>query len=468
VTIIRSLTLGLVCGALLTFAAGAAAAPAPRDALLMARSHAHVLAKQGTTSEVRKTAAAALKALSLATFPELWINARQADAPAYGTRVFTESAAALRALQRLKGSSAAMALIVGADHDLAEGVIREAHGGRRALLRAAKLQLAAGSRDVATRRLGAAVGSFSRSWLSAYDALTELVATGATTVRSSAVAAAAENALGSSQIGLAGPMFPQGAPPLSADGKPEIFFAGSEACPFCGVERWGMIVALSQFGTFSHLQLMQSLPTERPKDRTFTFFGSRYHSPYVTFDPVEVWSNVRRGVSFKHLQPLSAAQNALLQQFDPPAQTPFIDIANRFININSTVPPGLIAGMSWTEILSALRNPASAPAQAIGGEAEVLTAEVCEATSGNPQSVCSSAVVQQYEAALPLLNGKGGGCPAPQASDSARAVEAGSRRRAAQDRSRRRAAQDRSRRLAAQDRSRRRAGPVAVVAKCHV
>jgi hypothetical protein len=264
------------------------------------------------------------------------------------------------------------------------------------------------------------------------------------------VAAAAENALGSSEIGLAGPMFPQGAAPLTAGEKPEIFFAGSEACPFCGVERWGMIVALSQFGTFSHLRLMQSLPTERPKDRTFTFFGSRYHSAYVTFDPVEVWSNVRRGVSFKHLQPLSAAQNALLRQFDPPAQTPFIDIANRFVNLNSTVPPRLIAGMSWTEILSSLRNPASAAAQAIGGEAEVLTAEVCEATGGNPQSVCSSSVVQQYEVALPLLNGKGGGCPAPQASDSARAVEAQSGRRAAGDR------------------SRRRPGPVAVVAKCHV
>jgi hypothetical protein len=50
-------------------------------------------------------------------------------------------------------------------------------------------------------------------------------------------------------------------------------------------------------------------------------------------------------------------------------------------------------------------------AQAIDGEAEVMTAEVCEATNGNPRTVCSSPVVQQYEAALPFLNGRGGGCP---------------------------------------------------------
>ena len=43
----------------------------------------------------------------------------------------------------------------------------------------------------------------------------------------------------------------------------------------------------------------------------------------------------------------------------------------------------------------------------------MLTAEVCEATGGTPQSVCSSAVVQQDEAALPTLTGKGGSCPAP-------------------------------------------------------
>ena len=40
-----------------------------------------------------------------------------------------------------------------------------------------------------------------------------------------------------------------------------------------------------------------------------------------------------------------------------------------------------------------------------------MTAEVCEATNGKPAGVCSSPVVAQYEAALPLLNGHGGGCP---------------------------------------------------------
>src|SRR4029077_2175168 len=185
-------------------------------------------------------------------------------------------------------------------------------------------------------------------------------------------------------------------------GKPEVFYAGSEACPFCGVERWGMIVALSQFGTFSNLALMQSTPTERPQVTTFTFFGSSYESPYISFVPVEVISDVPKGFGFAHLQPLTAIQRALLRTFDPPQQVPFVDVANRFARVDSTVMPTLIKRMSWTELASSMTRPTSIPAQAIAGEAEVLTAEICQATGGNPQSVCSSPVVSHYEAALPL------------------------------------------------------------------
>ena len=73
--------------------------------------------------------------------------------------------------------------------------------------------------------------------------------------------AAAEQALGGTRFGMSGPRIEQWLTPLMSGGKPEVFYAGSEACPFCGVQRWGMIVALSQFGTFSNLHLMQSVAT---------------------------------------------------------------------------------------------------------------------------------------------------------------------------------------------------------------
>lgn len=413
---LRAALIGALCGLALGPAAQAAAAPAPRSALEEAQRSLRTLAG---SSSLNKPAAEAVMKLTQATDPSLWIDARDADAPSYGTRVFTDSVGALTALRELAGSqvspvTAAIGLIVGADRGLAAGAIGEARGGNSSLLAAARRALAAGGRLAAAGQPESAVGLFASAWKDAYTALAGLVAAKVTREPASEVSAAAENALGSKKIGLAGPMIVQGRRPLTLGGKPEVFYAGSEACPFCGVQRWGMIVALSQFGTFSGLRLMQSSPTESPAVRTFTFYGSSYRSPYVAFVPVEVISNVPKGFGFEHLQRLTPFEHALLTGFDPMQQTPFVDVANRFVGIDSTVQPSLIARLSWVALASSLLKPASTPAQAIGGEAEVLTAEICEATGGNPRSVCSAPVVAQYEAALPLLNGTGGGCPPSQ------------------------------------------------------
>jgi hypothetical protein len=388
----------------------------------------------------------AVRDLGWATTPTLWIDARNAVAPSYGSRVFVDSVAALTDLQRLArlsvpGLNEAIALLVGADRDLAEGAIAQAVGGNHALLLAARRGVAAGGREAAAGHLASAARSYAMAWAYAFRALAQLVAAEATGVPSTALAAAAEEALGSKRIALAGPTILQGQQPLNVAGKPELFFAGAEPCPFCAVQRWGMIVALSQFGTFSNLHLTQSVPTEPPQVRSFTFFGSSYESPYISFVPVEVLSNVPKGFGFAHLQRLTHSENALLNRFDPPGQTPFIDVANRFTRIDSTVQPGLLAGMSWRQIASSLKNPTSISAQAIAGEAEVLTAELCEATNGNPASVCSTAVVHRYEAALPLLDGKGGGCPTSKMTTAARSPT---------------------------DRGRRPANPVARAARCGV
>ena len=361
-------------------------------------------------------AAEAGRALIRTTKPALWIDAYDAIAPGYGTGVLVNSIAALTDLRRLArpsvpGLGGAVRLIVGADRDLAARVITQARGGKGNLVSRARRAFAAGARNAAAQRVVSAARAYRRAWADAFSALTQLVAARATSVPSSTLAAAAEEALGSRKIGLAGPMIEHGQGPLTLAGKPELLFIGAEGCPFCAVQRWGMIVALSQFGTFSHLHLMQSDTTDRPVIRTFTFFGSRYQSPYISFAPVEALSNVRRGMRYAPLQRPSRSQNALLDRFDAPGQTPFLDVAGQFIRIDSTVHPGLLRGESWAQIASSLSRPSSIPAQAIAGEAEVLTAELCQATHGDPQSVCSAGVVTHYEAALPFLDGKGGGCP---------------------------------------------------------
>lgn len=406
-----ALAVVVFCALLFGSAEAAAAASAPRDVLRQALHDVRALARQASTGP----ASAAASALARATVPGLWNTAREADAPPYGRNIFTASGQAAGDLAGLSAPAAtnAAALIIAADRGLAKDAIAEAHGGTAALLAAARKAVSAGDREAGAGRLSPAVDSYAEAWQSADRALARLVAAKVTSVPAATLAAAAEQALGATRFGMAGPRIEPSLPPLTSGRKPEVFYAGSEACPFCGVQRWGMIVALSQFGTFSNLHLMQSVESKPARVRTFTFFGSSYRSPYISFIPVEVWSNVPKPPGLAPLQTLTHPQALLVHRFDPAVETPFIDIANRFITNRSTVSPKLIAHKSWTQIAGALTDSSNVSTQAIAGEAEVMTAEVCEATGGNPQSVCSSTVVQQYESALPTLTGRGGSCPAP-------------------------------------------------------
>jgi Domain of unknown function (DUF929) len=416
--LLRSAVVGVVCAGL--FGPGALAAltvPPPRTGLQQATRAVRALATEASSSSLQRAAADAARQLGDATDRSLWIDAGQADAPPYGARVITDSQAALADLERIAGAQVAgvdtaIKLIVDAERTLAQGAISQAKGANQRLLAAAGRAVAAGNRAASGDRSVLAMQSYHRAWSDAFAALARLATARLTSIPSAELAASAENALGSPAIGLAGPrILPAGAPRLVHAGKPELLYIGSEACPFCGVERWGMVVALSQFGDFSNLHLMQSSPEESPQVRTLTFFGSSYRSAYVSFVPVEAVGNIPKGFGFAPLQPLTPSEHALLKQFDSQTETPFIDVGGRFVSSSSTVQPTLIQRESWTQLADAIADPSTSSGQSIGGEAEVLTAEICEATTGKPKSVCSAPVVQQYEAALPQLNGSGGGCP---------------------------------------------------------
>ena len=79
---------------------------------------------------------------------------------------------------------------------------------------------------------------------------------------------------------------------LMVDGKPEILYIGAEYCPFCAAERWALVMALSKFGTFTGLKGTSSSAIDtNPSTPTFSFYGSTYKSPYISFVPVELQTN---------------------------------------------------------------------------------------------------------------------------------------------------------------------------------
>ena len=197
----------------------------------------------------------------------------------------------------------------------------------------------------------------------------------------------------------------KGAPPLKGpSGKPEFFYAGGEFCPFCAAERWAMVVALSRFGTLSHLGQIQS---SESNISTFTFYQSTYTSQYIDFVPVETAGMDQT----QTLQALTADQQKLFDTYDAPpylssaSSIPFIDIANQRVMQGANYSPQDLvdssgASLSWTDIAGKLSDPNSTIAKDILGSANYLTAAICNATNQQPSSVCSAAPIPQIAQSL--------------------------------------------------------------------
>jgi thiol-disulfide isomerase/thioredoxin len=189
---------------------------------------------------------------------------------------------------------------------------------------------------------------------------------------------------------------PSQAQPLTANGKPDVFYFGAEWCPYCAAQRWAFTAALSRFGTFDNVGTVRSDAKDvYPSTATLTFNGSSYSSQYVSFSPVEA-----QNANHKPLQNPSTAQSQILQQFDSGLSFPFLDFGNAYIANGASYDPAILQGMTQQQIVDALKDPTSDQAKGILGTANVMTAAICKLTNNQPANVCSSPGVQAGAAKL--------------------------------------------------------------------
>jgi hypothetical protein len=181
---------------------------------------------------------------------------------------------------------------------------------------------------------------------------------------------------------------------VATDGKPEVLFVSAEYCPFCAAQRWPLVVALSRFGSFSGLSATHSSITDvYPDTKTFSFYDSTYASSSLDFTSVELQTNQVSGNSYATLQTPTAAEDAILSQYDAapytsePGSIPFLDIANKFVSIGSGYSPQLLQGLSLKQIASQLNDKSSPVAIAIDGEANRIVAAITSATGIKPDQV---------------------------------------------------------------------------------
>jgi Domain of unknown function (DUF929) len=190
---------------------------------------------------------------------------------------------------------------------------------------------------------------------------------------------------------------------------PVVYFYGAEFAPYAAAQRWPVILALSRFGTFTQLGLMQSSnATAFPNLSTFTFWDVGYQSKYLILQPVERYSSLNpTGAGYLGLQLPSARQAAAVSQYATGSDTfALTDVANKYVLSGSSYSPAVLDGLSQDQIAGYLATPAAPLTQAVVAAANEISATICAVDRGRPGSVCQSRGVQ--EAAELLKHGPSG------------------------------------------------------------
>jgi hypothetical protein len=142
----------------------------------------------------------------------------------------------------------------------------------------------------------------------------------------------------------------------------------------------------------------------------FSFSGAVFRSPYLTLQAVESYGSELSGTApagFSSLDAPGQAVASLLRRFDAAPGgpvLPFVDVGGRVVLVGAAIgfSPGLLQGMSMSQVAGTLGNPTSAVGRAVLGAANTLVASVCAVDGGRPQAVCSSPGTRAAAARLGL------------------------------------------------------------------
>jgi hypothetical protein len=173
-----------------------------------------------------------------------------------------------------------------------------------------------------------------------------------------------------------------------------VFWDGAEYCPYCAIQRWPVVVALSRFGAWSSLSTTTSSSSDIPASlATFSFYGASYRSPYITFQSVETTTNRPVANGYQPLQSPTSEQSALVSRYDHGGGIPFIDFGNAFTLIGASYDYSILQGKSVSQIAAELSDPTTAVSENVLGVANQMTAAICILTGNQPASVCDSAPI---------------------------------------------------------------------------
>jgi len=170
------------------------------------------------------------------------------------------------------------------------------------------------------------------------------------------------------------------------NGKPIIVYIGGEYCPYCGFQRWPLILSLMRFGNLTGLEFMQSSATDVfPNTYTFTFLTAKYTSPYFYFQSFEQVD--------RNEEPLQTVPSNYTGVFaDYGSGYPYINFANKYVISGPFYVPSLFTGLNWTQIIQQIGSNTELSDQ-VQAATNTITAVICSVDGSQPASVCGNSAI---------------------------------------------------------------------------
>jgi hypothetical protein len=166
-----------------------------------------------------------------------------------------------------------------------------------------------------------------------------------------------------------------------------MIYVGAEFCPYCASERWALVSALSRFGTFEGLAPTRSAVNDG-NIPTVTFTESTYTSEYLSFEAYETSDR-----EFKPLQKLPADVDEMFKKHNPEGGIPWTYYGTHELP-GSGIPlePFLehTGDNGWNEIVDQMATGTGDLGKSINASSNMIAAQVCELTGGQPANVCTS------------------------------------------------------------------------------
>ena len=181
--------------------------------------------------------------------------------------------------------------------------------------------------------------------------------------------------------------------PLAVDNKAYFLYVGGQFCPFCAAERWSIVKALSNFGTWSGLGPDTSADEEAgfSKIPTYSLVNASYTSDYISFGHKETAD--RNGKPIPG-QELTDFEKKWFNQYDPTGGVPFLFLNGQYVQLSSGFSPSLLSGKTYEQVKADVDSDVDNPyVAAINKEADIITAYLCKATGNKPESVCAKAEI---------------------------------------------------------------------------